>query len=134
MMIFFLHWTRSQVFSLYPLSPVSKGHTWPHMFFKWIRILEYFHSRSRLNMRKKGPLGQPLFPSCVWTATYFLLRHLILHPVRVSSSTQFLCCFNFLIFSAPVHWCPASMESDRPVTTHANLTKDSLSLTLTVSG
>lgn len=54
--------------------------------------------------KERSPAKQPTFSSCEWTVIYFLLRHLTLHLVRISSSTQFPGCFKLLLFSTPVYW------------------------------
>lgn len=118
------------------LSPVSKG---LHTSFNSMKTLEYFYSMGRFNTRKKGLLGNSLPSLPVYAQPYsFLLRHLMLHTFRVSLSTQFPCCFKLLTFSISMHWCPASAESNAPVTAQANLNDDSLSslksLILRVSG
>ena len=60
------------------LSAVSKHHKYLNRSFNWMRILTYFQLWADLTQERKAALEakQPTFPSCVWTAIYFLLRQL----------------------------------------------------------
>lgn len=87
---------------------VSKG---LHTFFTWMKTLEDFHRMGRFNIRKVFGKTACLPSLPVYgQPKYFLLRHVMLHTFRVSSSTQVPCCFKLLTFRTPVRWWPPSMN------------------------